>query len=704
VTIAGSEEGIEAILAELKSQGKFVRKLETGGRAYHSRFMEEIGPLYEQLLTPLFGGNDASAPIDAKMYSSVGFSSDDLPILDRSVNMAAYWRQNLEQPVQFNAALSNLAAGGKIHLIELGPHAALKGPISQIRTKIGLDKVSLPYNSSLVRNQDADLSIKTLAAGLFTYGHALDWTKVDGLPESGVKLIHDLRPYPWDYSAGLLWDEPRSSLEQRNRKYIRHELLGTQALTGNGIDFTWRNLLKPSEMPWIKDHKLEDQVVFPGAAYMALAIEAVSQVTGAKERPKSELAFEFRNVNISAALNVPEENDAASKDLELHTTMTPRRISSSNNSVDWYDFSVSSWAAGQTTTHCTGSVRVTDPVVKTNSESITVENTAHYDNWPASRWYKQWHDEGFCFGTNFQSLIRFKTDNGLTRREAIGTTRLEPPVVATGLTDDYPVHPITIDAAIQAAIWSSTAGQVRSLKAWFPVFIAEARIQPAQGTDGPETEAEIHTRSEETGLTSRRMHATLRDPRGAPVVDFKDARIALYTGKKVDAPETNELLDLYLKRQPTLRINWKPDVLRLGPSSESALREYIAAFVESQPEDMQDDETLAVIGALIDLAGHKTPRMRVLELGGDAQGYKAKQWQTILDGETAFARSKSWHSGDVDEDGVPTADDGSEGPYDVLLIPKVCSNTLPSHPISCQECNSRNFPAHNLQAHLDPGS
>ncbi|KAF2177784.1 polyketide synthase [Zopfia rhizophila CBS 207.26] len=673
VTIAGSPEGIDAIKAELESQNKFVRKLETGGRAYHSKMMEEIGPLYEQLLTPLFTEKNKNAKLSeaarATMYSSVGFNPDELRILDNTVNMATYWRKNLEQPVQFSAALASLAADGKIHLIECGPHAALKGPIQQIRTSIGLDKTTLPYSSTLVRKFDADICMKSLAGTLFTYGHALDWAKMNGLPKSGegVKTINNLPPYPWDYSAGILWNEPRSSAEQRNRKNIRHELLGTVALTGNGIDFTWRNLLRPSEMPWIKDHKLEDQVVFPGAGYMALAIEAVMQVKDAKGSA-SKLAFEFRNVNISAALNVPDENDAAAKDLELHTTMSPRRISGANSSVDWCDFSISSWAAGKTMTHCTGSIRITRPVAKTGDESVTVANTEHFDNWPASRWYKQWHEEGFCFGPSFQSLTRFKTDNGQSRREAIGITKLEAPAAALG-GSEYPVHPIVIDAAIQAAIWSTTAGQVSTLKAWFPVFISECTIQPAQGAE-PDAEAEIHVRSEETGFSSRKMAATLRDARGAPVVDFKDARISLYTGKKIKQRATDDPLAKYMERQPMLRINWKPDILRISSEVETQLRQYVATFVGRQRDDLLDDESLVVIGALIDLAGHKNPRMRVLELGGDAFGYKAKEWLNMLDADTAFSRCKSWVAGDVDESGEPSIQNGAEGPFEVLLIPK----------------------------------
>jgi acyl transferase domain-containing protein len=511
--------------------------------------------------------------------------------------------------------------------------------------------------------------MKSLAGTLFTYGHTLDWANVNGLSKSGegVTTLTSIPPYPWDYSAGILWNEPRSSAEQRNRKNIRHELLGTVALTHNGIDYTWRNLLRPSEMPWIKDHKLEEQVVFPGAGYMAIAIEAVMQVKDAKASAP-ELAFEFRNVNISAALNVPDENDAAAKDLELHTTMWPRRISGANSSVDWCDFAISSWVAGKTTTHCTGSIRITLPVGKTGHEGVEVTNTGHFDNWPASRWYKKWAEEGFCFGPNFQSLTRFKTDHGQRRREAIGITKLEAPEAALG-GSVYPVHPIVIDAAIQAAIWSTTAGQLRTLKAWFPVFIPECTIQPVHAE--PDTEAEIHVRSEETGFSSRKMSATLRDANGVPVVDFRDARISLYTGKRVEQSVTDDPLAKYMERQPMLRVNWKPDILRLGSEVENQLKQYVAMFIEQQREDLLDDESLVVIGALLDLAGHKNPRMRVLELGGDVFGYKAKEWLNMLDADTGFSRCKAWVAGEVGKSGEPVIQDGTEGPFEVLLIPKV---------------------------------
>jgi acyl transferase domain-containing protein/NADPH:quinone reductase-like Zn-dependent oxidoreductase/NADP-dependent 3-hydroxy acid dehydrogenase YdfG len=708
VTISGAPSAIDTLEAELQAQNKFTRKLETGGRAYHSHMMEEIGPLYESLLASVFdvpsSGSDSGFSSSSsqaeeskvKMFSSVGHNPETLRVLDSETlastlatgTDAAYWRQNLEQPVQFSAALASLAQaapGKKIHLIEVGPHSALKGPIQQIRKSIGLNEKSVPYSSTLVRKEDASVCLKTLAGKLFVQGHSMEWSSVNELGDATqLRILHNLTPYPWDYSGGLLWNEPRSSIELRNRKYLRHELLGTAAITGNGIEYTWRNCLKPNEMPWIKDHKLEDQVVFPGAGYMAMAIEAVSQVTGVKKELKEKtgnFGFELRNVNISAALVIPEENDDAGKDLELHTTMFSRKISGANASADWHDFSISSyaWTANQATVHCTGSIRVIRNHKEVDHTCTTVGDAEGFDLWASTgRWYKKWQEEGLCFGPQFRSLTTLRTDSARTRREAIGTAKMVPEV--DGAYEFYPVHPITIDTGLQAACLSGTAGHVASLRTWLPVFFAEMTIQPPTVTDA---EGEIHVKSQEMGFSSGRIDCTVRDASGALVVDYRDGRMSRYTGKnsvavtqqqsegESNSDAATDPLAMYLKRQPTLRVQWKPDVLRVGASSAAALRKHVASFVEQQSEDVQDDESLAVIGALLTLAGHKSPRMRVLELGGDAQGYKAKEWLNMLDKDTAFPRCRSWHVGDLGEKGDISVQDGAEGPFDVVLVPKL---------------------------------
>lgn len=167
--------------------------------------------------------------------------------------------------------------------------------------------------------------------------------------------------------------------------------------------------------------------------------------------------------------------------------------------------------------------------------------------------------------------------------------------------------------------------------------------------------------------------------------------MALYTpGKQVQHENPDSSIALYMQRQPGLRAHWKPDILRLDSGSGGPLREYTAASMAQQPPDLLDDESMAVIGAVQDLAGQKDPPMRVLELDNNNNnnnkkhkkgcGCKAEDWLDILDKDTAFSRCRSWHLGKISEDGCLETEDDSEGPLKVIAIPRV-SDELPIHAI-----------------------
>ncbi len=267
VTISGSAKGIDILANELQGKGIFARKLATGGRAYHSFLMKEVGEEYETLVSkamtglPMNPGHEDGKDV-VRFFSSVGQSSDALASFSRETNnfiRPAYWRANLENPVQFSTAIKNIVATGKFHLLEIGPHGALQLPIKQIRTFLGLPEDDLPYTSTLARGKDADICMKALAGELYLSGHQIDFLEVNNTQFDGDKnnaaVINDLPPYHWSYTQ-LLWNEPRSSIDLRNRKYVRHELLGSETAAANGIERCWRNIFKPSEVPWIDDHRV----------------------------------------------------------------------------------------------------------------------------------------------------------------------------------------------------------------------------------------------------------------------------------------------------------------------------------------------------------------------------------------------------------------------------------------------------------------
>ena len=95
---------------------------------------------------------------------------------------ADYWVRNMVSPVQFSAALAHLctpepkgkkkgqrrARGGAVNiLVELGPHAALGGPVKQIlAASSSLSKAGITYLPALLRNKDGAETMLSLAASL----------------------------------------------------------------------------------------------------------------------------------------------------------------------------------------------------------------------------------------------------------------------------------------------------------------------------------------------------------------------------------------------------------------------------------------------------------------------------------------------------------------------------------------------------------
>ncbi|KAI9368958.1 putative polyketide synthase [Aspergillus egyptiacus] len=648
VTVSGSVSGVDLLLETASQAGKFARKLQTGGKAYHSYMMQEVGAEYDRLIEeawPTLPFNPYDS--DVQFFSSVGVDGPNFYNRQTSRTLPlGYWRQNLENPVQFTAALTRVLEHGKCHIIEIGPHSALQLPIKHIRTSLQRSLDDVPYSPTLVRGKDSDHCMKTLAGELYLRGHDIDIMAVNDVASIAARVIPDLPPYRWSYSQ-LLWRESRLSSDLRTRKYPRHELLGSEMAAGNGIDRVWKNTVRLNEVPWLGDHKLESQVVFPAAGYIAMAIEAVSQIKGIIP---TDASFVLRNVNIASALTVyADEHQQA----DLYTTVSPARISKAAASSSWYDFAISSRQEEGTVSHCTGRIKLG---AQSSSPTITVDTTG-YDQWSMGPWYTKLAEEGLIFGPAFQSLTSMKTDKRRVNPAAVSETVITQRVSRSSYEGDYyTVHPLTIDACLQAAIMGGTAGNLNQLRAHLPVFLDECEIH----TPSPSrvnTSGAIHTRSQSTGFGTKSIDASLHDGSGSAVINMRSVRLSLFTGKA-------EREDSSTRRHPCLRVVWKPELFSLTTDDEMRLQDKINNFLQNRL-DPTDNVKVSVVSALLDLAAHKNPRLRVLELGQGCD-CKTRAWKDLLDEKSEFPRVREWKTAESDE---------ASGKYDVILLPHLPGST-----------------------------
>lgn len=349
VTLSGTTAMLETLKSRLVEDNQFARMLQVD-LAYHSRFMTEIGADYESLLSKNFRSLEMKSG-STRMFSSVtGFEM-------KGTANAQYWKNNMVSPVRFEEAVRGMVfeRDSPDFLIEIGPSGALAGPISQIKEDMGPRGSSIAYCKALSRGADAIESTYDVAGRIFVAGGSISLAKVnnsEGEP-SKPSVIVDLPNYVWNHSTKY-WHENQASKDWRYRHYTHHDLLGTKVLGSPWHTPSFRKTLRLENLPWLKDHRMGSDILFPASGYIAMAIEALyqtSQVVNPVEGITSAQGFRYklRNVKFDRALVLEESVDA-----KLTLSLTPHP----GTKDTWYDFKISSSIDEGGSTHCVGLIRL----------------------------------------------------------------------------------------------------------------------------------------------------------------------------------------------------------------------------------------------------------------------------------------------------------------------------------------------------------
>ncbi|KAK6065016.1 lovastatin nonaketide synthase [Seiridium cupressi] len=291
VTLSGDQKAIERAQFIFEDEGKFVRKLMVD-TAYHSHHMEPCAQPYMDAM--------ARATVEvAQRRESCHWFSSVLGGVEVTSEMegqlrGSYWRDNLLQPVLFSQALESAleTVGAHALVLEVGAHAALKGPAS-------------------LRLHDVEAFSESLGAVWANVGaSAVDLGKIDlmfcGEPSGDRPLLLKEAPgYAWDHSQ-THWAESRISRALRMRPHSHHELLGTRLEVGSS-EIRWRNFLKPSELPWVKGHQIQGQIIFPGAGFAVMAIEACKALIENGTQENDISLIELQDLTIRRAVSFQDE-------------------------------------------------------------------------------------------------------------------------------------------------------------------------------------------------------------------------------------------------------------------------------------------------------------------------------------------------------------------------------------------------------------
>lgn len=274
VTISGDDDAMDELMVIFQDELKFVRKLKVD-KAYHSHHMRSLSRHYLQALQDM--SINISPDNGTAWFSSVKPSSSAVGGSLASSLGGQYWVDNMVEPVLFKQALEcALGSTGVVDLVlELGPHPALKGPASDvIQEELN---VTIPYTGLSSRGQSA---IDSFAKGLgYTWCHleegALRMSRFDAFTSGNrpASLVKGLPGYSWDHQDGY-WHESRYASAIRRRPAPAHPLLGHLVPSSTKANMQWRQNLSVSELPWLRDHRLQEIAVFPATGYIVTVLEA----------------------------------------------------------------------------------------------------------------------------------------------------------------------------------------------------------------------------------------------------------------------------------------------------------------------------------------------------------------------------------------------------------------------------------------------
>lgn len=440
-TISGDTTAVEAVIETLNREipDVFVRPLRVDN-AYHSHQMKPYGAAYEESIRDINSEGIPTIPLFSSVTGEVYSSS--------GVFDASYWRRNLESPVLFHTAVRNIIQADfkNLLLVEIGPHSALAGPLRQI---FQAESKTYIYVHSLLRDRDDTQSIYECIGSLWCHNVPVDFEAIS--PKG--RVLTDLPAYSWDHSKSY-WQESRTCREWRERKFLPHETLGTRLPGTSHLEPTWRNLASLEKAPWIRDHVVGSDIVFPGAGYIAMAGEAIRQLTGQSDYSVRSLAIK------TAMIFTGKENDVI-------TTFKRAKLSSKDD-TDWWEFRVTSFNGSTWNEHCSGQAKA-GPIY--SKERSPPEQPYHLRKVRASRWYETMQRIGFTYGPGFRGMEDITVDPVTFETTAnIGIPAREE-------SSGYELHPCEIDKILQLLTVTQHEGEPSLFKQLaMPTYFDEVYI------------------------------------------------------------------------------------------------------------------------------------------------------------------------------------------------------------------------------------
>ncbi len=199
------------------------------------------------------------------------------------------------------------------------------------------------------------------------------------------------------------------------------------------------------------------EIVFPAAAFCAMAVEALYQArmgvhltegTVLADKPR----YKLRNVTFPKALVLQENGDGHKIMLSL--------AACPGTKDSWHEFKIFSLNDKIWSEHSRGLICAEEDFAQVADKSLLAP-LSHPT--PGHLWYKAMHDAGYSFGPLFQKHLQAESMSGSRKSRSL-VSLTEP--AEEYQQSFYPMHPVVIDGCFQTvgpSLWKGNRSTVDSV-------------------------------------------------------------------------------------------------------------------------------------------------------------------------------------------------------------------------------------------------
>jgi acyl transferase domain-containing protein/NADPH:quinone reductase-like Zn-dependent oxidoreductase/SAM-dependent methyltransferase/acyl carrier protein len=417
LTLSGPKPALEAIQADLEADNIFARFVRVD-HPFHHAYMQ---PAADELVAAL-------KDLKPREETVPFFSTVTGAKISGTECDAGHWGRGIRQAVMFAPAVAALADFGVDVWLEITAHPALSLSIQEC---LGARGMKAPVVASARRDREHE-AILEAAMELHRACVDLDFK---GMTPSRHQL--SLPTYAWDKARW--WNESADWREGR----LGPGGKGLLDIRLPRATPTWIARLDNRHMAFLKDHKVESHVIFPGAGFVELILEAGAQYF--EGRPFAVEDFEIRKPLILT------ENPSG---VVLEVTYEPNERTFTIQSK--FDQGAA-WSV-----HVVGSMRGerTESYFNSSTWDGATEGLTSLD---VTDFYQHMSDLGLRYGDEFRPVRELWAAGG----KAAGKVSLSENIAHRA--GEYCLHPVLLDGALHTFSAGSKTVEDRKAKMKLPV-------------------------------------------------------------------------------------------------------------------------------------------------------------------------------------------------------------------------------------------